>query len=44
MQDKKPISTPLASHFNLTKEMCPKTWEEIEYMSKVPFSSWKLNV
>jgi hypothetical protein len=25
MQNEKPISTPLASHFKLTKEMCPKT-------------------
>jgi hypothetical protein len=29
----------LASHFKLTKEMCPKTQEEIEYMSRVPYSS-----
>jgi hypothetical protein len=38
MQDAKPVSTPLASHFKLTKEMCPKTQEEIYYMSKVPYS------
>jgi hypothetical protein len=25
MQNTKPVSTPLASHFKLTKEMCPKT-------------------
>jgi hypothetical protein len=25
MQNVKPVSTPLASHFKLTKEMCPKT-------------------
>jgi hypothetical protein len=25
MQNEKPINTPLASHFKLTKEMCPKT-------------------
>jgi hypothetical protein len=25
MQNEKPISTPLATHFKLTKEMCPKT-------------------
>jgi hypothetical protein len=29
----------LASHFKLTKEMCPGTQEEIEYISKVPYSS-----
>jgi hypothetical protein len=35
----KPVSTPLANHFKLTKEMCPKTQEVIEYMSRVPYSS-----
>jgi hypothetical protein len=39
MQNAKLVSTPLASHFKLTKEMCPKTWEEIEYMFRVPYSS-----
>jgi hypothetical protein len=29
----------LAGHFKLTKEMCSKTQEEIEYMSRVPYSS-----
>jgi hypothetical protein len=27
MQNEKLVSTPLASHFKLTKEMCPKTHE-----------------
>jgi hypothetical protein len=27
MHIEKPVSTPLAIHFKLTKEMCPKTWE-----------------
>ena len=39
MQNEKLVHTPLASHFKLTKEMCPKTQEEIEYMSRVPYSS-----
>jgi hypothetical protein len=39
MQDAKLVSTPLASHFKLTKEMCPKTQQEIDYMSRVPYSS-----
>ena len=39
MQNEKPFSTPLSSHLKLSKEMCPKTHEEIEYMSKVPYSS-----
>jgi hypothetical protein len=29
IQNAKPFSTPLARHFKLTKEMCPKTQEEI---------------
>jgi hypothetical protein len=39
MKNAKPVSTPLAIHFKLTKEMCPKTQEEIKYMSRVPYSS-----
>jgi hypothetical protein len=39
MHNEKPVSTPLTSHFKLTKEMCPKTQEEIKYMSRVPYSS-----
>jgi hypothetical protein len=39
MQNEKLDSTPLENHFKLTKEMCPKTQEEIEYMSRVPYSS-----
>jgi hypothetical protein len=39
MKNAKPISTPLANHFKLNKEMCPKTHEEIKYISKVPYSS-----
>jgi hypothetical protein len=30
---------PTISNFKLTKEMCPKTQEEIEYMSRAPYSS-----
>jgi len=39
MQDAKPVSTPLAAHFKLSKEMCPKTQDDEEYMSKVPYQS-----
>ena len=39
MQNEKTISTPLSIHFKLSKDLCPKTHEEIEYMSKVPYSS-----
>jgi hypothetical protein len=39
MHNEKIVSTPLVSHFKLTKEICPNTHEEIKYMSKVPYSS-----
>ena len=39
MQNEKPVSTPFASHFKLSKEMCPKTQEEMDYMSKVTYAS-----
>jgi hypothetical protein len=39
MQNAKSVNTPLSSHLKLTKEMCPKTHEDIEYMSRVPYSS-----
>ena len=29
MKNEKPVSTTFASHFNLSKETCPKTQEEI---------------
>jgi hypothetical protein len=39
MQYENLISTPLDSHFKLSKEMCLKTKEDIDYMSNVPYSS-----
>ena len=39
MRNQKPFSTPLANHFKLSKEMCPKTQEKIDYMSRTPYSS-----
>ena len=39
MQDAKAVSTPLASHFRLTKEMCPKAQEEVDNISNIPYSS-----
>eukprot|EP00253_Pinus_taeda_P023170 PITA_23170 len=39
MHNAKPVSTPFASHFKLSKEMCPKTQEDVDYMSKVPYAS-----
>ena len=38
MQNAKPVSIPLASHFKLSKEACPKTQEEMAHMSKVPYA------
>ena len=39
MQNAKPINTPFSSHFKLSKDMCPKTKEEMDYMSKFPNAS-----
>eukprot|EP00253_Pinus_taeda_P003501 PITA_03501 len=39
MQNEKPVSIPLASHFKLSKEACPKTQEELAHMSKFPHAS-----
>jgi hypothetical protein len=39
MQNEKLVSTHSTIHFKLTKEMCPKTQEEVRYMSRVPYSS-----
>ena len=39
MENAKVVSTPLPGHLKLTKEMCPKTQEEEDNMSKVPYAS-----
>ena len=39
MQGAKPVSTPLASHFKLSKELSPKTKQEKVNMSKIPYAS-----
>ncbi len=39
MHNEKPVSKPFASYFKLSKEMCPKTQEDMDYMSKVPHAS-----
>lgn len=38
MENAKVVSTPLSSHVKLTKDMCPKTQEEEENISKVPYA------
>ena len=39
MENAKVVSTPLLGYLKLTKEMCPKTQEEEDKMSKVPYAS-----
>ena len=39
MENAKAVSTPLPGHLKLTKEMCLKTQEEEDKMSKVPYAS-----
>ena len=39
MNEAKQVSTPLGSHFRLSKEQSPKTKEEMDHMSKVPYAS-----
>lgn len=39
MDNAKPVSTPLASHFRLSKDQSPQTEEEREFMAKVPYAS-----
>ena len=33
------VSTPIAPHFKLSAAQCPSTDQDIEYMSRVPYSS-----
>ena len=39
MGDAKPVSTPLASHFRLSKKQSPQAEKEREFMAKVPYAS-----
>ena len=38
MHDAKLVGTPLVGHFKLSKEKCPQTQQEVDYMSKVPYA------
>jgi hypothetical protein len=38
MDEAKSVSTPLGSHFKLTKDQSPKTDQEKAYMNKVPYA------
>lgn len=39
MSNSKAMSNPLANHFKLSLDKCPKTYAQAEYMSKVPYAS-----
>ncbi|KAL0328076.1 UNVERIFIED_CONTAM: Retrovirus-related Pol polyprotein from transposon TNT 1-94 [Sesamum calycinum] len=39
MEKSKPSSVPLATHFQLSKEQCPKTEKEKEKMQNIPYSN-----
>jgi len=39
MHDAKLVSTPIAAHFKLSAAQCPSFDEDVEYMSRVPYSS-----
>nr|CAE02229.2 OSJNBb0015C06.7 [Oryza sativa Japonica Group] len=39
MHDTKPVSTPTALHFKSSALQCASTDEDVEYMSRVPYSS-----
>ena len=39
MQNVKPVTTPLEAHFRLSSALCPQSDKEVDYMSRVPYSS-----
>ena len=39
MENAKPVSTLLANHFRLSTTQCPKTYDDVQDMSKVPYAS-----
>ena len=39
MQDSKPVNVPIHVGVKLSVESCPKTKEEEEHMSRVPYAS-----
>ena len=38
MENSQPVSIPLAQQFKLSKEQCPKSEEERQKMSKIPYA------
>lgn len=39
MSDAKEVSTPLANHFKLSSDICPKTYRERADIAKVPYAN-----
>ena len=39
MSEAKPVLTPISAHFKLSKDQEPKTDADVEFMSKIPYSS-----
>ncbi|KAH9320156.1 hypothetical protein KI387_021925, partial [Taxus chinensis] len=39
MQNAKPISTPMAEQFKLSKDQCLSSHEEVKYMTRVSYAS-----
>eukprot|EP00253_Pinus_taeda_P028064 PITA_28064 len=39
MNNVKPVSVPLASHFKLSSSLCPNIDEENDYMSRIPYAN-----
>ena len=39
MANSKPVQTPLAPHFRLSDQLCPKTEAEISEMMNIPYAS-----
>ena len=39
MQNSKAVTTPSVAQFKLSSALCPQSDEEVDYMSRVPYSS-----
>ena len=39
MLNAKPVKIPLATHFQLSSELCPKIDDKAEYMARVPYTN-----
>jgi hypothetical protein len=39
MHNAKPVNTPLAPHFKLSTKHCDESYDDLEYMSKIPYPS-----